>query len=166
MVSRIILDKKEAEAIVLYEKGPSDTHIAANLGVSSKTVFNWRTSTGRPAFHTNDRVWDIELAATLYEQQLTDKEIGKRCGTSTSAINRWRHLTNRPCLIDGAMISKLRRQGLARREERERIVTPIKCMVACPVCGWTEGTSTKGKLECQCGNTDVWPKRVRGGTAK
>ncbi|NLM52887.1 MAG: helix-turn-helix domain-containing protein, partial [Firmicutes bacterium] len=71
--------------------------IAANCGVSSTSVYNWRIKNGLPPHRKNAKKYEEFLK--LYKQGLNDSEIARKVGTYPATVYRWRTKNNLPANV-------------------------------------------------------------------
>lgn len=90
------------KALQLYNEGAYDKEIAETVGVSTPTVYRWRSGLGLPTNRSRKRrdgtIVDWGLAEKLYAEGLNDVQIAKQLGETIShgAVRDWRVRTNKP----------------------------------------------------------------------
>lgn len=84
--------KEFPERLELYRQGLTDAEIGEKLGVSAKTIANWRLSRELPAHSSQARQFEHNETKRLelYDQGLTDSELAAACGCHIETIRAWR----------------------------------------------------------------------------
>ena len=88
-----------ALALRLYRAGKTDREVADAVGVSRKTVTNWRNRIGMPPHHAKKgpgRRVDYEEMRRLYDLGLSSSEIQYRMKVSYGTIRSWLIKNNLP----------------------------------------------------------------------
>lgn len=110
---RELAEARDAERLEMYDRGMTDTQIAAALGVGQNTITAWRTSRGLPSQAEKKKAKEEFAFRRLYEAGYSLAECEEIIGRSRATLAAWR---------DAAGIAPQGRGKMTdeRRERREQ----------------------------------------------
>ena len=110
---RELAEARDTERLEMYDRGMTDTQIAAALGVAQNTVTAWRTSRGLPTQAEKKKAKEEFVFRRLYEAGYSLAECEEIIGRARATLAAWR---------DAAGIAPQGREKMTdeRRERREQ----------------------------------------------
>lgn len=88
---RAMWKSNDSWRIRLYRKGLKDNQIAKRVGVSPKTICDWRKRKGLPRnTEPGGQIKEFPEREKLYKEGLNDGEIARELGKSSNTIHSWR----------------------------------------------------------------------------
>lgn len=110
---RELAEARDAERLELYDRGMTDTQIAAALGVAQNTVTAWRTSRGLPSQTEKKKAKEEFVFRRLYEAGYSLAECEKLIGRARATLAAWRDAAG----IAPQGREKITEERRARREQ-------------------------------------------------
>lgn len=110
---RELAEARDAERLELYDRGMTDTQIAAALGVGQTAITAWRTSRGLPSQTEKKKAKEEFAFRRLYEAGYSLAECEKLIGRTRTTLAAWRDAAGIAPQGRGKMTEERR----ARREQ-------------------------------------------------
>lgn len=116
---RELAEARDAERLEMYDRGMTDTQIAAALGVAQNTITVWRTSRGLPSQTEKKKAKEEFAFRRLYEAGYTLAECEKLIGRARATLAAWRDAAGIPPQGRGKMTEERRERREQARSELE-----------------------------------------------